>query len=52
MPPETETNYTLIGEKHRWRLVLEEGEGGQKVRKWWCPTCWSRQRAGPGKRAK
>jgi hypothetical protein len=43
-PPETNTNYTLIGDKHRWRLVLEEDGAGQRVRRWWCPPCWARHR--------
>jgi hypothetical protein len=39
------TNYTLISQKHGWRLILEEAEPGQRISKWWCPSCWAEQRA-------
>jgi hypothetical protein len=42
--PHTETNYTLISQQHRWRLVLYSDASGRRVAEWRCPTCWSRHR--------
>jgi hypothetical protein len=42
--PLTITNYTLISQKHGWRLILEEEEPGRRISKWWCPSCWAEQR--------
>lgn len=42
--PPTDTNYTLISQKHGWRLVLQEDESGNRVGQWWCPACWAKKR--------
>ncbi|HEY4011779.1 MAG TPA: hypothetical protein VGM06_00460 [Polyangiaceae bacterium] len=42
--PPTDTNYTLISQKHGWRLVLQQDKSGQRVGKWWCPNCWAKER--------
>jgi hypothetical protein len=42
--PQTETNYSLISQRHRWRLVLFSDESGRRVAEWRCPSCWSLHR--------
>jgi hypothetical protein len=42
--PQTNTNYTLISQQHRWRLVLFNDASGRRVAEWRCPACWSRHR--------
>lgn len=44
LPPPTFTNYTLISQKHGWRLILDEIEPGKRIPKWWCPACWARHK--------
>ncbi len=40
--PATETNYTLISQRHGWRLTRTTDAAGRKVMEWRCPTCFSR----------
>ena len=42
--PETETNYTLIGAKHSWRMVVSETPDGKKTPIWYCPKCWEKRK--------
>jgi hypothetical protein len=42
--PPTNSNYTLISQKHGWRLVLKEDESGNRVGQWSCPACWTKKR--------
>lgn len=48
--PATETNYTLIGARHGWRVTLAKDTGGPRSMEWRCPKCWERhkQSSGPG----
>jgi hypothetical protein len=46
--PPTETNYTLISSRHGWRLDRSVDDNGQKTLRWYCPTCWQRQRKHKG----
>jgi hypothetical protein len=46
--PETETNYTLIGSRHGWRLTRRAGTDGERVMEWRCPECWRAYKAGSG----
>jgi len=43
--PETETAYTLISPRHRWRLMKVVDASGQQVVEWRCAKCWARHRA-------
>lgn len=40
LSPETETNYTLIGAQHGWRLTRRYEPDGTAVAEWRCPSCW------------
>jgi hypothetical protein len=42
--PPTETNYTLISQRHGWRLVFFADESGRRIAEWRCPKCWVRRR--------
>jgi hypothetical protein len=46
-PPPTDTNYTLIGARHGWRLKRAESDG-RTVMAWYCPSCWQAQRKRAG----
>ena len=48
IPPETQTNYTLISPQHGWRVRRYEKDG-RKVMEWRCPECWRAFRAQGGK---
>jgi hypothetical protein len=43
--PETETNYTLIGSQHGWRLIRTRAPDGTVVAEWRCPGCWKAYKA-------
>lgn len=38
--PETESNYTLFGPEHGWRVVRHNPTGGAFSVKWYCAECW------------
>jgi hypothetical protein len=38
--PETDTDYTLIGAQHGWRLTRSKDAEGGLLLEWRCPTCW------------
>jgi hypothetical protein len=38
--PVAETDYTLIGPKHGWRLTRSKQADGSLRLDWRCPTCW------------
>lgn len=40
--PETQTEYTLIGEKHAWRCAKAAGPDGTATLEWYCPKCWKK----------
>jgi hypothetical protein len=39
--PPTDTNYTLISQRHGWRLVIEKTAEGRRASVWYCAECWS-----------
>ena len=39
--PETNTDYTLIGSKHGWRLTKQKAPDGSVTVYWRCPPCWA-----------
>ena len=43
--PPTETAYTLISARHRWRLLKVVDASGLTVVEWRCANCWARYRA-------
>jgi hypothetical protein len=43
--PQTNTSYTLIGQRHGWRLALQQEADGRRVAYWRCPKCWDLHRA-------
>lgn len=45
--PPTETNFTLIGSKHAWRMLLGKGADGKKQPLWYCPKCWEKRKGTP-----
>lgn len=45
LSPATETNFTLIGSNHGWRLTMTM-VGGRKVPVWRCPRCWKKHKEG------
>jgi len=46
--PETETNYTLIGSQHGWRLIRTPQPNGTMLVEWRCPVCWKAYKAARG----
>jgi hypothetical protein len=40
--PETETAYTLIGQRHGWRLTFLLDDAGKRSPEWRCPECFRR----------
>jgi hypothetical protein len=40
--PETQTEYTLIGEKHAWRCAKSTKQDGTHALEWYCPKCWKK----------
>ncbi len=42
--PATETNYTLISQRHGWRLTRSVDRDGRKIAEWRCPQCWMRHK--------
>ena len=38
--PQTDSDYTLIGAAHGWRLRRYDHHG-DAVAEWWCPECWA-----------
>jgi hypothetical protein len=40
LAPQTQTNYTLISVKHRWRLVRTKNADGTCSTAWYCAACW------------
>lgn len=40
--PITQTNFTLISNKHQWRMELVCGADGHKEPRWYCPECWQK----------
>jgi hypothetical protein len=47
--PVTETAYTLIGGKFRWRLSRRTGEDGSAIAEWRCPDCWRKYKESSAK---
>ena len=43
--PDTETDYTLIGPKFRWRVRRFLSPEGTTVVEWRCPACWRAYKA-------
>jgi hypothetical protein len=43
--PETDTNYTLIGSRHGWRVTRRRAEEGRLSMEWRCPDCWRAYKA-------
>jgi hypothetical protein len=48
LSPETETNYTLIGARFRWRLTRIKRDDGTLLVEWRCPACWRRYKESRG----
>jgi hypothetical protein len=46
--PVTETAYTLISPRHRWRLRKVVDAAGHQVVEWRCAPCWAKLRAKAG----
>ena len=44
LAPETETNYTLISQRHGWRLTRQVDGAGLTTMAWHCPGCFARRR--------
>jgi hypothetical protein len=42
--PRTDTNYTLISQRHGWRLTRSDGPDGKKISEWRCPVCYAKLR--------
>ena len=42
--PPTETNYTLISQRHGWRLTRTVDGKGRRAVEWRCPKCYARFR--------
>jgi hypothetical protein len=42
--PKTETNYTLVGQRHGWRLTIVTDDAGRKSSVLRCPSCWAKYR--------
>ena len=42
--PPTQTNYTLISQKHAWRMVIADLPSGKKTPVWYCPKCWEKRK--------
>ena len=42
MSAATETDYTLIGARHAWRVTRGVSPAGETVFEWRCPSCWQR----------
>lgn len=40
LPPQTETAYTLIGNKFGWRVTRHRSPNGEMVVEWRCGDCW------------
>jgi hypothetical protein len=47
--PITETAYTLIGSKFRWRLSKRTLPDGTSVAEWRCPECWRKSKEAAAK---
>jgi hypothetical protein len=47
LAPPTDTNYTLISQRHGWRLVIEKTKDGRRASVWRCAECWSLRKTGP-----
>ncbi len=43
--PKTDTDYTLIGAAHGWRLLRSVGTDGSLRMSWRCATCFAKRRA-------
>jgi hypothetical protein len=43
--PDTQTDYTLIGRKHAWRLEGQTDAQGRFLLTWHCPDCWREKQA-------
>ncbi len=42
--PKTETNYTLVGSRHGWRVSIVTDATGRKSSVLRCPSCWAKFR--------
>jgi hypothetical protein len=40
-----QTNYTLIGDAHGWRSIVQR-YGGRRELVWYCPECWRKRKGG------
>jgi hypothetical protein len=38
--PPTETDYSLIGPRHGWRVQRTKNADGSCLFEWYCPKCW------------
>ena len=47
--PSTDTEYTLISQKHGWRCRKVENAGGVPRLEWYCDSCWKGARVGADK---
>lgn len=43
--PETDTAYTLIGQRHGWRLTWVLDGAGKRAPEWRCDKCFRRAKA-------
>ena len=43
--PETETAYTLIGQRFGWRLKYVVDESGKRIPEWRCDKCFRAHKA-------
>jgi hypothetical protein len=43
--PQTDTPYTLIGQRFAWRLIFTVDEQGKRVPQWRCDKCFRRSKA-------
>ena len=41
LAPPTETNFTLISQRHGWRLTRHTDPSGKRSLEWRCPKCYS-----------
>ena len=51
LSPATETNYSLIGAQHGWRLTRRLDAHGERIMEWRCPECWRAYKATLGDKA-
>lgn len=47
LAPDTDTPYTLIGQRFAWRLIYVVDEQGKRVPQWRCDKCFRRAKSEP-----